>query len=181
MAHEPLNAGALTEESQIISYLPLVRALARRECIRRGGQMEYDDLYQYGCIGLIKAVRSFASPDVDAFRVYAHGRITSQMIDAFRKEHHLKARIRRGIFMEQFTPAIVHVKTGETPEALNRSLDITAALRRLDTREARIMRDYLAGYTGAELAVSERLSEGRISQIIKDGLAKVRQGPAPTQ
>ena len=54
----------------ILANLPLVHSIARR--IKRPGGMEYDDLYQEGCIGLIRAVDRYDASLGYAFSTYAH-------------------------------------------------------------------------------------------------------------
>lgn len=163
------------EDVDVIGYLPLVRTQARLAGVRLRGQVAYDDLYQYGCIGLMKAITTFNESRHVAFLVYARGRIISQMIDGFRRETHFRARCRLGVFMDQFEPSILNVKTGESPERLNAAIDLAAAIRTLNKREARIMSGYLSGFTGLELAAAERISPGRISQIIRKGLSKMQR------
>ena len=46
-------ADTLTRDDLIESILPLVHSLCKR-FVGRG--IEYDDLYQMGCVGLVKAV-----------------------------------------------------------------------------------------------------------------------------
>ncbi|MCL5981814.1 MAG: sigma-70 family RNA polymerase sigma factor [Firmicutes bacterium] len=55
-------------EEKFKEYLPLVRNLASRY---RGEHAEADDLFQVGCLGLLKALRSFAPERGVAFTTYA--------------------------------------------------------------------------------------------------------------
>ena len=55
-------------ERQIRENLGLVHTVANRF---RGRGIEYDDLYQSGCVGLIKAVDSFDGARANRFSTYA--------------------------------------------------------------------------------------------------------------
>ena len=72
---------ALNREEVIEKNLPLVHSLCRR-FIGRG--IEYDDLYQAGCIGLIKAVDAFDSEKGFAFSTYAVPVIMGEVRRLFR-------------------------------------------------------------------------------------------------
>lgn len=56
------------EEELVSTNLGLVRNLVRRFC---NNGFEYDDLFQAGCIGLLKAIRSFDSSRGVMFSTYA--------------------------------------------------------------------------------------------------------------
>lgn len=55
-------------EESVEKHLPLVRSLANRF---RGEYAESDDLFQVGCIGLLKALKSFDPERGNAFTTYA--------------------------------------------------------------------------------------------------------------
>lgn len=66
---EKAKAGDNTAEEELVNTnLGLVRSLARRFC---NYDIEYEDLYQAGCIGLLKAIRSFDSDRGVMFSTYA--------------------------------------------------------------------------------------------------------------
>ena len=73
--------GALKREEVIEKNLPLVHPLCRRFT---GRGIEYDDLYQAGCIGLIKAVDAFDESKGFAFSTYAVPVIMGEVRRLFR-------------------------------------------------------------------------------------------------
>ncbi len=71
----------LNREEFIEQNLPLVHSICKR-FVGRG--IEYDDLYQAGCIGLIKAVDAFDSSKGFAFSTYAVPVIMGEVRRLFR-------------------------------------------------------------------------------------------------
>lgn len=72
---------ALTRDSFIESNLPLVHSLCKR-FIGRG--IEYDDLYQAGCVGLVKAADGFDESRGLCFSTYAVPVILGEIRRMFR-------------------------------------------------------------------------------------------------
>lgn len=65
----------------IVSNIPLVHSIANRF---RGRGVEYDDLYQAGCVGLIKAVDNFEEERGFSFSTYAVPVIMGEIKRLFR-------------------------------------------------------------------------------------------------
>ena len=65
----------------IVSNIPLVHSIANRF---RGRGAEYDDLYQAGCVGLIKAVDNFEEERGFSFSTYAVPVIMGEIKRLFR-------------------------------------------------------------------------------------------------
>lgn len=76
------QAGAAERESFICSNLGLVHACARRF---HGRGIEYDDLYQAGCLGLIKAADGFEPERGLQFSTYAVPVILGEIRRLFRE------------------------------------------------------------------------------------------------
>lgn len=68
-------------EDMIVSNIPLVHSIANRF---RGRGVEYDDLYQSGCVGLIKAVDNFDVSRGFSFSTYAVPVIMGEIKRLFR-------------------------------------------------------------------------------------------------
>lgn len=125
---------ALNREEVIEKNLPLVHSLCRR-FLGRG--IEYDDLYQAGCIGLIKAVDAFDESKGFAFSTYAVPVIMGEVRRLFRdggavkvsrsvKELYLKITRQKQILEQQLCrePTV-----SEIAKSLNVSAeDVTEAL-----------------------------------------------------
>lgn len=78
----PLEQAADTREESICRNMGLVHACARRFT---GRGLEYDDLFQAGCIGLIKAVDGFDADRGLQFSTYAVPVILGEMRRLFRE------------------------------------------------------------------------------------------------
>ena len=72
----------MNREQTITDNLGLVHACAKR-CVGRG--MEYDDLFQAGCVGLVKAVDGFEPERGLCFSTYAVPLILGEMRHLFRE------------------------------------------------------------------------------------------------
>ncbi|WP_177918067.1 sigma-70 family RNA polymerase sigma factor [uncultured Eubacterium sp.] len=68
-------------DEMIVSNIPLVHSIANRF---RGRGAEYDDLYQAGCVGLIKAVDNFEEERGFSFSTYAVPVIMGEIKRLFR-------------------------------------------------------------------------------------------------
>ena len=68
-------------DDMIVSNIPLVHSIANRF---RGRGVEYDDLYQSGCVGLIKAVDKFDVSRGFSFSTYAVPVIMGEIKRLFR-------------------------------------------------------------------------------------------------
>ena len=68
-------------DDMIVSNIPLVHSIANRF---RGRGAEYDDLYQAGCVGLIKAVDNFDESRGFSFSTYAVPVIMGEIKRLFR-------------------------------------------------------------------------------------------------
>ena len=76
-----MNDEKICNESLVINNLGLVHACANRF---RGRGVEYDDLYQAGCLGLVKAARNFDDEKGFAFSTYAVPVILGEIKRIFR-------------------------------------------------------------------------------------------------
>ncbi|AQS54213.1 RNA polymerase sigma factor FliA [Jeotgalibaca dankookensis] len=73
-----------TPEEEILTYLPLVEKVAKGMTIK-SHQYEYDDLYQFGVIGLLDAMEKYDASKNVAFESYAYTRIRGAIIDEVRR------------------------------------------------------------------------------------------------
>ncbi len=67
------------------SNLDLVRKIALFLMKRLPASIEYDDLYQSGCIGLLRAAELYDPSTGVPFRVYASTRVKGAMLDSIRR------------------------------------------------------------------------------------------------
>ena len=77
-------------EAVLISrYVPLINRIAYRHC----GILDFDDLVQEGCIGLLDAIASFDPAKNVSFRTYAQTCIRNRVYKALEKTQTDKARL----------------------------------------------------------------------------------------
>lgn len=73
-----------TREEEILQYLPLVEKVVRGLKVKSHA-FDYDDLYQFGVIGLMDALAKFDHMKKVPFEGYAYTRIRGAIIDEIRK------------------------------------------------------------------------------------------------
>ncbi|MEM8697272.1 MAG: sigma-70 family RNA polymerase sigma factor [Pseudomonadota bacterium] len=76
------------------AYLPLARGVAGRHFARRsGGDIEYADLYQFACAGLLEAIDRF-KPDLGVpFAGFARKRVTGSVLDGIATTSEIRAQL----------------------------------------------------------------------------------------
>jgi RNA polymerase sigma factor FliA len=76
-----------TANDLAISYLPLVRSIARQlfAGLPVGSCLEFEDLLQAGFVGLVSAARNYDPNTPVAFAVYAKPRIRGEILDTLRR------------------------------------------------------------------------------------------------
>ena len=79
----------LDEEDSLRRYAQLVRRIIRPYYLQGG---DYDDLYQEGMVGLLRAVRRYDPERGAGFEAFASVCIRRQVIDALRREASLSER-----------------------------------------------------------------------------------------
>jgi len=127
---------AQTPDGRILSYYPLVHALARRTAARLPHGVDVDELAGAGVLGLIEAVERFDASRGIAFLAYAKFRILGAMLDALRAS--------------DWVPRVVRRRTARVAEA-------QAALRLTLGREPSVRE--IAGKTGIGLRLVTRALE----------------------
>jgi len=75
-------------------YLPFARALAGRQLkSRSGGDIEYEDLFQLACAGLLEAIDRFDAGLGVPFKAFAVRRINGSMLDGIAKMSEVREQI----------------------------------------------------------------------------------------
>ena len=89
------EAGSTSARERLFTaYLPFARALAGRQFrSRSGGDVEYDDLLQLACAGLLEAIDRFDSTLGVPFKAFAVRRINGSMIDGIAKMNEVREQI----------------------------------------------------------------------------------------
>ena len=88
------TGSAAARERLFTTYLPFARALAGRQFKARGGvDIEYNDLFQLACAGLLEAIDRFDSAFGVPFKGFAVRRINGSMIDGIAKMNEVREQI----------------------------------------------------------------------------------------
>lgn len=83
-----------TEQELILNNLPLVEKLIYQVGYKKGiVGMEYDDLYQIGCIALCKAAACYRPDRGAAFKTYAHKVIRNMLQDHRKHASYVQSRL----------------------------------------------------------------------------------------
>ncbi|HIE08670.1 MAG TPA: FliA/WhiG family RNA polymerase sigma factor [Armatimonadetes bacterium] len=84
------------EERRLIEqYAYLVKYVVDRTGAGASSAMDRDDLYQYGIIGLLNAIRTFDPSKGVPFEIYAMAKIKAHIIDAIRKNNPMPRPLRQ--------------------------------------------------------------------------------------
>jgi RNA polymerase sigma factor for flagellar operon FliA len=83
-----------SREQLILQYAPLVRYVVGRLAVTLPSNIDQDDLYGYGIIGLIHAIERFAPERGVKFETYAMTRIRGAIIDELRSQDWVPRSVR---------------------------------------------------------------------------------------
>ncbi len=87
LVREYLRTGSRAVKDKIVrSYAPLVKFIVGRFNLTYSTTLSPDDLYQFGTLGLLKALDKFDENLKVPFKAYAYRRIHGEVIDAMRRE-----------------------------------------------------------------------------------------------
>lgn len=88
------DGSASARDRLFAAYLPFARALAGRQFRgRRGADIEYGDLFQLACAGLLEAMDRFDPGLGVPFKGFAARRITGSMIDGIAKMNEVREQL----------------------------------------------------------------------------------------
>ena len=176
-----------TRDEKIESYLGLVHSCAHK---LRGRGVEYEDLFQAGCVGLIKAVDGFDEERGFSFSTYAVPVILGEMKRIFRddgtvsvsrslKEKGRKISYEKEVFIKQFNrePTVKEIaeRLGfdeyETVQAITASMPVISMTMQDDESENQfdIPVDSHEQSVSTLIALEQVMSEldGRDKEIIR--------------
>ncbi len=106
---------ASSEETWILSHLPLVKHIVQKVMVYAKGKVDYEDLISAGTVGLVKAARSFDVNRGVEFKTYAYIRIRGAVIDELRHGSFVPSTVRRIIRRIEEAYRRVMAQTGRPP------------------------------------------------------------------
>lgn len=81
---KPSKLGRVEKEKLIVSYLPVVKIIAKKIYMKLPASYELDDLISVGSIGLMDAIDKYDPKQGVKFKTYAEYRIRGQILDELR-------------------------------------------------------------------------------------------------
>lgn len=176
----------------IVNALPLVGTIARRLVRRLPASVTLDELISAGTIGLIKAASRFDERRGLEFHTYAKHRVRGEMLDFLRSEDPISRSERRA---RRECPANPNSQSGPITVSLDMVLNeasriwaadgpqvdclsrarMDAARHFLSVNEDRVIElSFYCGWRNREIALKMSISQGRVSQIRRRALSKLR-------
>ena len=163
-------------KTRITDWLPLVKVIAASELRRLGSlarllQIDFDDLFQTGVVGLILAVDQF-NPELASARTYFTRRIRGNMLDFLRSFPYFK----EGRIVERVSEGELDLRPTHCAE-LERAeihLELETLMNFLSVKQRSVMLGVLRETPQHLLARSLCVNESRVSQIKNESLAALQ-------
>lgn len=76
---------AESKDQAVRAFLPLVKHIAKRIALPESSGLHYEDIYQFGVLGLLDALERYDPDQNVLFKTFAYRRIQGEIIDAIRK------------------------------------------------------------------------------------------------
>ncbi|MGM0470702.1 MAG: FliA/WhiG family RNA polymerase sigma factor [Bacillota bacterium] len=123
------NNSQQAKEELILRFIPLVKYVVNRVSINLPDQFEFEDLENYGIIGLIDAIERFDHRRGIKFSTYAISRIRGSIIDQIRKLDWVPTSVRRKAKRVAQTSSKLAQQLGRMPtdEELSEEMDLDLA------------------------------------------------------
>lgn len=162
-----------TREKLILHYAPMVRKVVGRMGLRPDGAVEWDDLLNYGVLGLIDAVERFDPDRGITFETFASQRVRGAILDALRQLDPLGRLARRRVRAAREAIQQLTLELGRTPEdeEVAAAIELTPEQYRQVLQDASFMilsldQPTFGNDDGQSLNLSETLEDTRSSAIM---------------
>jgi RNA polymerase sigma factor (sigma-70 family) len=178
----------LTDE-QIQPYLYIVERAARIWKVRTWGnnRVEYDDLYQYGVMGLMDALKKYDDSKNASIESYVYLRVNGSILDALRRcdEGTRRMRIKRNRFIPLHSPegepikivdnnASAHYLAIRSEIQKNVRDALKYATKSCSTRDKSVIYQYFAEVKPSDIAKNYGVTAGRVTQICRAACDKMK-------
>lgn len=168
---------AMISEALILQYMPLVRVVANTIRSRIPRKVELDELICDGNLGLVQAIQRYDPNNGACVKTWVEWRIRGAILDGLRQRDPV------GRYGREHGFTAVHVEYKEFMGLRDGGQQWRAFMgeiwgtskRLLSPRDHRVMvRHFVEGELLEVIAKEERIHESRVSQILRNGTAKVR-------
>ena len=171
----------------VVQNSPLVKSILRRY---RNKGVEYDDLFQLGCIGLLKAIANFSETFDVRFSTYAVPMIAGEIKRYLRDDGYVKvSRSTKSLackiayFTDEFklregrSPTLEEITGGDKTDDEIDKIIIKEGISKLSERERKIiLLRYYRDKTQSEVARELNVSQVQISRLESRIIEKLRAG-----
>lgn len=160
-------------EKLILFYAPMVRKIVGRMGLRPDGAVEWEDLLNYGVLGLIDAVERFDPDRGITFETFASQRVRGAILDALRQLDPLGRLARRRVRAAKEAIQQLTLELGRTPEdhEVAAAIDVTEDQYRQVLQDASFMilsldQPVYGGDDGQSLNLAETLEDTRATSVM---------------
>lgn len=145
--------------------------------------MEYDDLYQTGCLALCKAASSYCAKKEASFATYAAVVIRNQLYDYCRRMNHIHSRL---LYLDAslsedgedtFLQSQVLNQAGASSELFPLLLEIHEEYSGIAAKGVEALLLQADGYTGKEIAKMYHVEPNHIYAWISRACSRLRKDP----
>ena len=163
---------------RVVRHLPLVRSIVNRHCTNVP-QVEVDDLFSAGALGLIEAVERYDEKRGIPFANFAYSRIRGAIVDEIRRMAAARHRSTGDVCGEVLSLEAPIIANGDLtlmdvtvdplapePHQVAELSDLLEAIGHLPSREREMLARSVAGHTVAEIAEAYGCSTSRTSQLL---------------
>ena len=121
--------GTLSMDAQLKQYVPMVKRLAHHLLGKLPANVEFDDMFQAGMIGLMDAIGRYEEGLGTQFETYANQRIRGSMLDELRNNDWLPRSVRKNQRAIQSAMSKLEQRLGRaaTEAEIAREMNITLA------------------------------------------------------
>ncbi len=155
------------EADYINEFYRAAHSLACKLCLRFPGLIPASDLRQHGVMGALKLYRSWGGRPPEGLAVTAAWR---EMFDQLRPEMR-----RLGVRNQIFRDLEINIEDERLDlRAIDLKLDAARLLALVNARQQSVLSAIYSGRTAREVAGQLGLSEGRISQLRVEAIARIR-------
>jgi len=157
-------------------HLGLVGMAAKRYHDRPG--LDYDERFGVGCLGLVKAAKTYDPSRNCTFSTYAYAWIRSAIQRAYQAQGHAAQNGRaRAPVLTTLQPCHEPACLDDTTEADAREhLQALLLKAGLTSRMRRIVARRMFGHEYAQIGATERISGTRVRTIYRTALERIRAG-----
>jgi RNA polymerase sigma factor (sigma-70 family) len=160
----------------VIDHLNLVQVITATLARRTHGIFEFDDLYQSGCLGLVKAARTF-DPSKAASKTYLQRRITGEILDYMRTFPYFRYGLPIKHVDWEVALELAPVACPETQRAEMR-VEIHGLMRRLNPVQRAVIECGLADRPRKSLMRKLKITEARLAQIAAEAIRSMKEAAA---